>query len=85
MKLEELSGTHLGRRVTITTPFVTVTGFLKYVASSASTYTNTPVGAPPELHVSRIEVDVHVGEFKARFLSGNIACEVHELEVGENV
>lgn len=78
MKLSELSGAHIGRQVTITTTYATVTGVLYSVGASARRIADDAISGRPRISLGRIGVDVQVGAFEACDLDGLFDCEVHE-------
>lgn len=77
MKLSELSGAHIGKRVTITTSSATVTGALYSVNTEAQRITDYNFGGEITTAIGRIRVSVKVGAFEAKELDGLFDCEVH--------
>ena len=77
MKLSELSGAHIGKRVTITTNVATVCGTLYSVHTDAQRITDYQFGGEITTAIGRIGVSVKVGAFEARDLDVLFDCEVH--------
>lgn len=77
MKLSELSGAHIGKRVTITTTQAAVTGTLYSVHTEAQRITDYQFGGEITTAIGRISVSVKVGAFEASDLDGLFDCEVH--------
>ena len=77
MKLSELSGTHIGSRVTITTTSATISGVLYSVHTEAQRIMDYQFGGAVETTIGRIGVSVKVGAFEASDLDGLFDCEVH--------
>ncbi len=77
MKLSELSGAHIGSRVTIATKDATVTGTLYAVHAEAEQIYSVGMCGSSETHIGRISVSVKVGKFETANLDGLTTCEVH--------
>jgi hypothetical protein len=77
LKLSELSGAHLGSRVTIETPNASISGVLFSLRANADMIMDGIPGRPTEYAVGRMSIAVKVGKFEADNLSGEFDCEVH--------
>lgn len=79
MKLYELSGAHIGRTVTVTTPAAVVVGLL-YEISSEGEQVKLEGGyrKPVTLASARIRVRLRIGAFEARNMD-----PMFDVEIGE--
>lgn len=77
MKLSELSGAHIGKRVAITTSHAAINGILYSVHTDAQQISDFNLGGEVTTSIGRIGVSVKIGAFEATDLDGLFDCEVH--------